>query len=340
MTGEFNAYKAGIHRCLDAMVKMTCANRYEQTREWYQSDGRDGFIGSFEHETSAKLVESRAEAQRVELGLPKSLSDADNKSKDKNFYAAHAEWFLKETDRIFDADAKCQPPKFEPYYVGLNNIIQKYLLDSMVLLEDFAQWHQGVPDVFGIGKSRIEHNVGLYHAGLQAIYGTYSPLSFSDNHADTAISHLRMNIELRLRHGFGILGLTDTKDGSFVPLGLSKVLASVSQHQSKITLSTQIAHIDRIYRWANLYMHGGFKLYTWCAPAALSYLRPFLVGGSYMTAGKSGSSTFAGIQATKAVILDVQNTVQAAVQAELKDPSRYTLETIPPEDCQIILIDP
>ena len=74
---------------------------------------------------------------------------------------------------------------------------------------------------WSVGKNRREHNVALFHAGWQAIYGTYSPLSASDNHADTAISHLRMNIELRLRYGFGVLGLTDTRDGGLGKLGLS-----------------------------------------------------------------------------------------------------------------------
>ena len=43
---------------------------------------------------------------------------------------------------------------------------------------------------------------------------------------------------------------------------------------------------------------------------------------------ESGFSVFAGIQATAATILAVQQTVLSSVQGEMKDPTRYTLESI------------
>lgn len=340
MTAQFNSYKNGVTRCLNPAGMVTQADRYQLTREWYETAGRAGFIAAFELETGIRLNEKRTDARRIELGLPKSPSDATKKVKKNDFYAVHGEWFIKEVDRIFAADSKCRPPKFEPYYHGLMGILSPLLLDSMVLLEDFATWHQGVPGIFGVGKNRLEHNVALFHAGRQAIYGTYSPLSFSDNHADTAISHLRMNIELRFRHGFGVLGLTDSKDGAFVPLSLSRLISTIIQHKKFVTLGCPIEHIDRIYRWANLYIHGGFKLYVWCAPATLEYLRPFLVGGKYTVGSKSGSSTLAGIQATTTAVRNIQDHVLSTLRAELKDPTRYNLETVPPDNCQLIITGP
>lgn len=338
MTTEFVAYKKGVNDCLDVQKVLPKEDRYVLMRDWYYADGREHFTKAFQRETGVTLKENRTDASRVEMGLPKTINDGAKKIKDNNFYAAHAEWFLQETDKIFSADKEFKAPKHDPYFSALTDILQKNLLDSLMVFEDFACWHQNVPNVFGIGKNRLEHSVSLYHAGLQAIYGTYSPLSCTDNHADTAISHLRMNIELRLRYGFGVLGLTDTKDNSFIPLGLSKLIESISENQSLINLAIPISHIDRIYRWSNLYIHGGFKLYTWCAPSALRYLQPFLTGGDYKTPTQSGWSVNAGIQASATSILSIQQKTLSNIHGEMKDPNRYQLDTLPPDQCQAILV--
>jgi hypothetical protein len=335
MTDAFRKYYGDIHRCIDILSPLTAEARFTVIREWYQTGGRDRFSAVFQHETGSRLNEGRAAGQRVELGIYKSPKDAASKVKDPKFYLAHAEWFIAEFDRILEADAAYTRTKFEPYFSGLNDLLKTFLLDSIVLLEDFATWHQQVPGVFGIVKSRRELNAALYNDALQTVYGSYSPLASPIKSTDMAISSLRMNIEMRLRCGFGVLGIHDQTKDAFMPLGLSKLIAAASEHQRGIKFGRPIAHIDRIYRWANLYVHGGFKLYTWCAPALLYYLRPFLLGGNYKSASSSGMSIYAGIQTTTATLLDVQQSIRSA--SDLRE--NLVLVTYQPGDCDLILTD-
>lgn len=340
MTKEFKIYKKGMDDTLFLQKKrLSAKRRFNSTKGWYLTAGRKAFIEAFQHETKISINERRKGSSRVESGIPTSPSDLAKKIKSNNFYAVHAEWFLQEVDKVFDADTKCLGRKYEPYFVFLNALLQKLFLDSLILFANFSSWHQGVNgfSVFGVGKNNFEHPFNLFHATLQSIYGTYSPLSFSDNHADASISLLRTSIELRLRYGFGTLGIIDTKLKAFIPLPLSELISNIIIHQAKIELSIPISNIDRIYKWANLYMHGGFKLYTWCAPASLDYLRPLLLGGKFKTGKRSGTSAYAGIKTTKEMILKIQKSTLSSFTKKAKDPSRYQMDSLEPNKCQAVL---
>lgn len=123
------------------------------------------------------------------------------------------------------------------------------------------------------------------------------PLSFADNHSDTAINQLRMAIEIRLLRGFGVAARV-TLAGAVVPLALSEILEAIAPRKSDITFGVPFEHIERLYRWSNIYMHSGFKQYTWSQIYGLHYLRPFLLG--------SGTNTYDGIITRSGIVKQVQ----------------------------------
>ena len=184
--------------------------------------------------------------------------------------------------------------------------------------------------MIGIGKNRYEHATAIYHSGLQVIYGNYSPFALADNHSDTAVNQLRMAIEIRLRRGFGIVAKLN-RAGEVVPLALSKIIDAIKLHKHAISFSVPLEHIERLYGWANIYMHSGFKQYTWSPIYALAYLRPFLVGGQHLT----GMSVDAGITAPYGVVKQVQSVVESRIGK-----TRYSLVVDDPSDCDLIVKKP
>ena len=122
--------------------------------------------------------------------------------------------------------------------------------------------------------------MAFYQGACQTIYGHGSfNLSFIDNHADLATATIRQAIEIRLRRAFGIMGKVRKSDDSFHPINLSEVLDAIDAHKSGVNFPVRFENIKRINGLANLYLHGGLKLYAWCPPRVLQFLRVFLIGG-------------------------------------------------------------
>jgi hypothetical protein len=319
-------YKNGVASKLLAR-SMSAEDAVRGTAEWYTTLGRDLFIAAFEHETSLKLTTTLQDGTLVEWGFPKNLADYGTKAAWGNFYRANAMMFLRETDAILQpTQAGTLNPGHSPvvFWENLRRILEPLFLDSYVLLEYWASGAMEVPGVFGIGKNVWEEPLHLYHSALQCIYGNYSPIARQDNQADTAINHLRVAIELRIRRGFGIMAKLD-QNKAVAPLMLSRILDALSLFKQQVVFAVPLEHIIRIYEWANLYMHAGLKLYTWSPMFALRYLSNFFAGGA--THNGKGWSVYAGISASEQIIKDIQATAEAEVAKNgetliLMDPSK------------------
>ncbi len=130
----------------------------------------------------------------------------------------------------------------------------------------------------------------------------HSPIVFWNNLRATAINHVRVAIELRIRRGFGIMGRLD-QNKAVSALMLSRILDALSPFKKHIRFAVPLEHITRIYNWSNLYMHAGLKLYTWSPMFALRYLSEFFAGGRTPS---GGMSVYAGIVISEQTIKDVQ----------------------------------
>lgn len=308
----------------------TAPNREAELRQiqtWWSSNGRADFIAAFDHETSLNLVSAkRTHGARIEQGFPKNINEYSGKLKWDQYYVANALMALEQIDRILQTPPRTGQPWI--LYYNMHAIACDLLRDTLTLIEDWATYSAQVPGITGTGKNRLEEPLALYHSAAQIIHGNLSPFSFLDNHADTAINQIRMAIEMRFRRGFGVIAKLDAK-GALVPLALSEIIAAVKDYQADITFLVPLRHIERLYGWANIYMHAGLKQYAWSPIVSLQYLRPFLLGGQH----PRGSSVYAGILTKASTVRQVQAKVESGI-----DKKRFTLVKIDPDQCDIVLI--
>ena len=322
-----NRYRQSIHTFL-RHTQIAPVGAMYQIHRWYHRGGREEFINAFEHEARLRLASvNRSDKALIEQAFPKNVNEYDGKAAWDQYYVANGLIALRQLDKILAMQAV---PLEEPriYYINLIGVLQGLFLDTLVLIEDWATFKAQVPGLVGIGKSRFESSVAIYHSALQVIYGNYSPFAYSDNHSDTSINQLRMAIETRLRRGFGIVAKMTHTD-AIVPLALSDIIDAIRPHKASIAFALAFDHIERLYGWANIYMHSGFKQYRWSPIFALDQLRPFIVGGKY----SKGMSAKAGIQAPRGVVKQIQAAVEAGI-----DKTRHKLVVSEPEDCELVLI--
>ena len=323
----FQIYRAGALTVSRGTT--TAQNReseFRQIQAWWASNGRTDFVTAFDHETALNLASAkRSQGARIEQGFPKNINEYNGKLKWDQYYIANALMALEQIDRILQAP----PQAGEPWilYFNLHAVACDLLHDTLVLIEDWATYSAQVPGITGTGKNRLEEPLALYHSAAQIIHGNLSPFSFLDNHADTAINQIRMAIEMRFRRGFGVIAKIDAK-GAIVPLALSEIIAAAKNYQADISFSVPLQHIERLYGWANIYMHAGIKQYAWSSIVALYYLKAFLLGGVH----RKGSSVYAGISAKASTVRQVQAKVESGI-----DKQRYTLVKIEPAQCDIVL---
>jgi hypothetical protein len=105
----------------------------------------------------------------------------------------------------------------------------------------------------------------------------------------------------------------------------------VAKHKNSIQFGSPFEHIDRLYQWANIYMHSGLKQYVWSPIYAIHYLRPFLLGGAY----QGGISANAGIVASYGVVKQIQSEVESGINK-----AQYDLIIDDPQNCDLILKTP
>ncbi len=248
-----NEYHKGLH---DTILKFGSSPKDAVTtfHLWFPVAGRDLFIEAFEHETSLKLrSENRTERALIEHSFPKNINEYQTKTSWDNYYVANALIFLRILDHIFERLPTLPAQYDEIFWHNIHGIVQKLVLDSMLLISDWAAYKHHLPEIIGVGKNRFENTTALYHSALQLIYGNLQPFAFADNHSDAAINQLRMAIELRLRDAFGILAKTD-KNGGAVRLALSLIIEAVAEHKGDIDFPVPFEHVERLYGWANIYI--------------------------------------------------------------------------------------
>lgn len=278
MSREFEDYKSVatsfFHQKPDLQLE------WQRLFDWYKGSGRKQFIDTFLKETRVRLGAPQTPDDLVGAAIPKSYSDLENKVRGDAFYRAHGFWFLEEMDDILNrVPREVMEPTEAPGLGDVLRFTRTVLMDSVLLFEHWGTYRAGVPNVYGIGKNTVDHIMAFYQGARQTVYGHGSwGLSFSDNHADTATATIRQALEIRLRRAFGIMGKIRKSDDSIHPIPLSDLIDAMDQHKDKIAMPVRFENIKRINGWSNMYLHTGLKLYAWCPPRALVFLREFLLG--------------------------------------------------------------
>lgn len=277
MSKQFENYKTvATGFCRPADNPLTT---WQQLHDWYKCEGRRQFMDAFAKETAIRISGITSPDDLIAAAIPKSYKDLETKAQNDAFYRAHATWCAEEMDQI----VRCVPRDVnDTEAASLGDVLRftrSVLLDSVLLFEDWGTHRLGVPGVFGIGKNPVEHIMAFYQGARQTVYGHGSwGLSFADNHADLAIATMRQAVEVRLRRAFGVFGKVRKADDSIHPIPLSDLLDAIDTYKDGVVFPVRFENIKRVNGWTNMYLHAGVKLYAWCPPRALAFLREFLLG--------------------------------------------------------------
>jgi hypothetical protein len=168
------------------------------------------------------------------------------------------------------------------------------------------------------------HTLPLWHFTRQLAYGQVSGHAFADREPEVAVAGIRLVIEGRLRRATGIVRKKKVSDPLHqAPVKLSTIIAAVKKHANAIQLPVPIQNIDRIYKWANEFVHGGTRegMWSWLSLFALEYLKPFAIGVKKSSSWDSRNGfqcPSLTLEAIRQSVLDSENRVDPRRRARPK----------------------
>ena len=160
------------------------------------------------------------------------------------------------------------------------------------------------------------------------MYGTASFHSFSDKEVAPTMGTIRELIELRIRRAIGVVAYAD-KEGNIVPLDLSIIFIVLKKHP-EVKFPIKLENIERLYTWANAYVHSGREDYTWLPYIIEVILKTFSMG-DLKAAGWSVNN---GISTTQKSINEIHDELLKIKNEGLDDKKQLTLCRCEPE-CEI-----
>lgn len=220
----------------------------------------------FKEKFGIKSLPKRDVDQIIEGILACSPKDLEKKRKDKNYYLCNAICLLEMLKKIFDIDLynvlKCpSTPSIARH--NYEHILKWMLMDaeelcnlySNIVLQDFT--YRSYMD------SRYIHYMSVHQVLRQSLYGQVSCNSFADMEISASIAIIRQLVELRVRRAFGVISYIEKDSWKLVPLDLSQVFDCLKKHKNDIDFPLKIENIERIYKWANMYIHSGKCELSW-----------------------------------------------------------------------------
>ena len=126
--------------------------------------------------------------------------------------------------------------------------------------------------------TRYIHYASVHQVLRQSLFGQVSFNSFADMEISASIAVIRQLVELRMRRAFGVISYIEKDSGRLIPLDLSRVFDCLKKHQNDIDFPLKIENIERIYKWANMYIHSGKCELSWIPYYIETILRKFSFG--------------------------------------------------------------
>ncbi|MGP8281236.1 MAG: hypothetical protein ACLQT6_00805 [Desulfomonilaceae bacterium] len=298
--------------------KFVCLRDFQL--QWYESEALNLF--------GFKKLPARSDDELIQQVLGKSPNDEQKKKKSKDYYVANVIAFLKITRALLDD----LTVKFRSFgcvsnlkIYNYHRLLRNLLMDSLVLLNNYSDLVLGQPETYPIGKNIQQHTLTIYQSLRQSIFGQDSFHSFKEIEPDLSISIIRQLIELKVRRAFGILALFKPDTGSIEPLPMSAIFEVIKKYEDQLDVSMQIACLERIYGWSNIFLHSGYKDYAWNHVLVLDYLKEFALGKP------SRHDVNSGIYVSQIAL------AQIIAEMECKLPVGATIYRCPPEANLIIL---
>ena len=247
----------------------------------------------------------------VEKGFAAGDSDLRRKVGREDYYTANCLCFQRVIESLATTEAKALLTDHAKDQLLIKNYAKLFsdlLFDSIELLTQYATIILKHGVLHPIVKSRNVHTLPLWHFTRQLAYGQVSGHAFADREPEVAVAGIRLVIEVRLRRAIGIIRKKRVSDPLHqAPVKLSTIIAAVKKHADAIQLPVPIQNIDRIYKWANEFVHGGTRegMWSWLSLFALEYLKPFAIG---VTGGESWDSR-SGFQYSSSTLEAIRQSV-------------------------------
>ena len=240
-------------------------------------------LGSFE-DIIKKLLSTKLPKLNydhiIEGTLGKSLDEIKKKLKDKNFYRQNARAFIETCNVITKHINQNKVSSFDGIVLDLFiKQIKELLNDSYFLMNDIITVLYESDKNLGY-KVPFQHTFCMWQSVRQTLYGRGSGFCFTDKEYDGAsLGMIRIALENRIRNGFGCFGIIDTKTDSFKPIDLSTIFDYIRPLcPYDVQFILPFRNIERINKWVNIYMHSGFKMYSWLPHIIVLYLHPLFTG--------------------------------------------------------------
>lgn len=305
----------------------------------------------------------------IQKTIYNSFSDLVKKQKDANYYYCNSIIFLKTIKDIkkhleffYSENNEIEIKKYKKsnknlnedlldtslnyiksqYHPKNNNIIVKFYCgtffnlidDSIILLEEYFYYICN-EELKNASKGSYKMTASMFSFLKEILY-----LKISDNIdiSDNSIPLLRVAIENKIRKAFGCYGIIDDKD-NFKPLQLSLIFEVIKeilkQNPQSIEFKVSFDDIIRIYNWSNIYMHSGFRTYSWLMYYVANYLSPLFVG----TTNKNDYcyNLNGGICIKRNTIQYIWNKLEQKIQEKQKNSTLYGTNN--EKELEVLIID-
>jgi hypothetical protein len=261
---EIEESQSGLHS------KFCCLR--DSQLQWYESEALKLF--------GFKKLPSRSDDELIQQVLGKSPNDGKKKKKSKAYYIGNLVAFSKIARNLlaglivkFGSISAID----DLFIYNYHSVFENLLYDSLVLLNEYSVKVLAQPEIYPIVKNE-QHTATIYQSLRQSIFGQASFHSFKEIEQDLSITIIRQLVELKVRRAFGILASYKPDTDSTEPLPMSAIFKVINQYEDEIDFSLPLACLERIYGWSNIFLHSGYKDYSWNHILVKDYLKEFALG--------------------------------------------------------------
>lgn len=234
--------------------------------EYFINDGNKTLRENLMDTLNVTKFPSRSDDNIIEGILACSPKELEKKRTDKNYYICNAVCLLDVINRIFDDNLFRILKDANTPAITLHNyehILKWILMDAEELQNLFRNNLRKDFQYTNSLDTRYIHYVSVHQVLRQSLFGQVSCNSFADMEISASIAIIRQLVELRIRRAFGVLSYIDESNGNLLPLDLSTVFECLKKYEKSIALPLKLENIERIYKWANMYVHSGKTELSW-----------------------------------------------------------------------------
>lgn len=234
--------------------------------EYFINEGNNTLRDNLRNTLSVKNFPSRSDDNIIEGILACSPKELEKKRNNENYYICNAICLLNVINRIFNNDLFHILKNANTPTIALHNYehILKWMLIDAEELQNL--YRNNLKKDFQYASSfdaRYIHYVSVHQVLRQSLFGQVSCDSFADMEISASIAIIRQLVELRIRRAFGVLSYVDESNGNLLPLDLSIVFECIKKYEKNIEFPLKLENIERIYKWANMYVHSGKTELSW-----------------------------------------------------------------------------